>query len=290
MYTAGGTAAGCAGCAGAGCEADGGAPVMAYVGAGGGDYAQEVTYKFVGCGQGEFDVVSERQTRPACLFIGGCVGFVLLFAVMVLLLIPTPTTTTTVLTTTLPYDCNAGLSNWQAGWSIAKKGWCCQNQKKGCPPPPTPPRPPAPPPKPPPTPPPPQPPTPQLPFDCNAGFANWQAGWSVPKKGWCCAHGGKGCTTPPPPPPPPPPTPSLPYDCNAGFANWQSGWSVQKKAWCCQNGGKGCPPDVSGCTSAPYDCEAGFANWKAGWSEPKKDWCCRHTGKGCTTTPCPTAR
>merc|ERR1719384_1838033 len=24
------------------------------------------------------------------------------------------------------------------------------------------------------------------PYDCDAGFANWQAGWSVPKKEWCC--------------------------------------------------------------------------------------------------------
>lgn len=33
----------------------------------------------------------------------------------------------------LPYDCHAGLANWKLGWSDAKKGWCCSNQKMGCP-------------------------------------------------------------------------------------------------------------------------------------------------------------
>merc|ERR1711920_1151080 len=75
------------------------------------------------------------------------------------------------------------------------------------------------------------------------GFANWQAGWSVAKKEWCCRVHGKGC-----------PnqgggrvTSSKPYDCNAGFANWMAGWSVAKKAWCCSNEGKGCPPAAGGC-------------------------------------------
>jgi len=32
----------------------------------------------------------------------------------------------------MPFDCLAGLGNYQAGWSDAKKEWCCQNQGKGC--------------------------------------------------------------------------------------------------------------------------------------------------------------
>merc|ERR1711935_485824 len=36
-------------------------------------------------------------------------------------------------TTRAPYDCNAGFSNWQAGWSVPKKAWCCQHASKGCP-------------------------------------------------------------------------------------------------------------------------------------------------------------
>merc|ERR1712037_964258 len=81
------------------------------------------------------------------------------------------------------------------------------------------------------------------PYNCADGFANWQAGWSVAKKEWCCRVHGKGC-----------PnqgggcvTSSEPYDCDAGFANWMAGWSVAKKAWCCANRGKGCPPAAGGC-------------------------------------------
>jgi len=81
-----------------------------------------------------------------------------------------------------PYNCNDGFANWQAGWSVAKKEWCCRVHGKGCPN--------------------------QgggcatvaptaapiaEPYDCEAGFANWMAGWSVAKKAWCCANKGKGC-------------------------------------------------------------------------------------------------
>merc|ERR1712107_222731 len=112
------------------------------------------------------------------------------------------------------------------------------------------------------------------PYDCNAGFANWMAGWSVAKKAWCCSNEGKGC----PPaagrrlPPQPIAPPADPYNCADGFANWQAGWSVPKKEWCCRVHGKGCPNQGGGCvtSSKPYDCNAGFANWMAGWSVAKK--------------------
>jgi len=29
------------------------------------------------------------------------------------------------------FDCEAGLSEWEAGWSDAKKEWCCENEGKG---------------------------------------------------------------------------------------------------------------------------------------------------------------
>lgn len=31
------------------------------------------------------------------------------------------------------YNCQEGLSNWEAGWSGDKKGWCCSHQQIGCP-------------------------------------------------------------------------------------------------------------------------------------------------------------
>merc|ERR1711979_94292 len=108
-------------------------------------------------------------------------------------------------------------------WDQGKQTWCCQNHHIcGQPT---------------------EAPRPADPYNCADGFANWQAGWSIPKKQWCCRVHGKGC-----------PnqgggcvTSSQPYDCNAGFANWMAGWSVAKKAWCCSNEGKGCPPAAGGC-------------------------------------------
>jgi hypothetical protein len=46
--------------------------------------------------------------------------------------VPCVTPPTTARTTSLPYDCQAGLSNWENGWSIRKKAWCCDHQKLGC--------------------------------------------------------------------------------------------------------------------------------------------------------------
>lgn len=34
--------------------------------------------------------------------------------------------------TTAPFDCNAGFSNWRLGWSSEKKVWCCINRRVGC--------------------------------------------------------------------------------------------------------------------------------------------------------------
>jgi len=150
-------------------------------------------------------------------------------------------------TTSLPYDCSAGFSNWQAGWSVAKKHWCCAHSNKGC----------------------------VVitqraskPYECSAGLSHWDEGWSAGKKIWCCAKEKLGCTT------------SLPYDCNAGFSNWQAGWSVGKQLWCCAHQARGCHTT----TSLPYDCNAGFSNWQVGWSAVKKVWCCSHQNKGCHIT------
>mmetsp|Transcript_86583 Transcript_86583/g.218051 ORF Transcript_86583/g.218051 Transcript_86583/m.218051 type:complete len:453 (-) Transcript_86583:96-1454(-) len=82
------------------------------------------------------------------------------------------------------FDCAAGFNNWNAGWSPAKKTWCCQHGGKGCAAPSSPgslvnltPLPTS--------------------FDCAADLPNWASGWSVAKKIWCCAHQGKGCTPAP---------------------------------------------------------------------------------------------
>lgn len=175
--------------------------------------------------------------------------------------------------TPAPFACEQGLDNWQMQWSPQKKAWCCKNKGRGC-----------------------QQydcmaqqswsqdtaawccahksigcqATTSAPYDCDAGFSNWQNGWSVSKKSYCCQTAAKAC--------PETTAPLEAYDCNAGFQNWQSGWSIVKKDWCCANTGKACSAAT---TSAPFDCMAGYANWDAGWSVSKKVWCCQHQKLGC---------
>merc|ERR1719507_2991173 len=104
-----------------------------------------------------------------------------------------------------PFNCAVDAENT---WAADKKEWCCRIHHRGCPPTPPPVQPILPPVQ------PTLPPRPADPYNCADGFANWQAGWSVPKKQWCCTHHGKGC--------PgsggcaPVGTTSPPYNCNDG--------------------------------------------------------------------------
>lgn len=113
------------------------------------------------------------------------------------------------------------------------------------------------------------PPTTRQPYDCSAGFGEWQHGWSPGKKKWCCHRASRGCT---------PSAASLPFDCQAGLAKWERGWSDSKKAWCCEHFGLGCTTTTTTCQ---YDCRAGLSNWNEGWSDQKKQWCCEHSQVGC---------
>lgn len=104
-------------------------------------------------------------------------------------------------------------------------------------------------------------------YNCNAGLASWEHGWSTAKKTWCCKQGGHGCN---------------PYDCNAGFTNLPSLWTPAKRAWCCNNKHLGCTTT----THLRYDCNAGLAHWEQGWSTNKKKWCCKHEGHSCDPYDC----
>lgn len=108
-------------------------------------------------------------------------------------------------------------------------------------------------------------------FDCDAGHWNWEKGWSDMKKGWCCRHQNRGCSTT---------TTGQPYDCQAGLSNWEAGWAPGKKLWCCAVKNLGCQR-VEATTPLPFDCDAGFSNWQSGWSVSKKQWCCAHKSQGC---------
>jgi len=179
---------------------------MSYVGTGCGDYIQETTYKYIGCGAGEFEVIAAKKANYTCLFIGGGVGLLVLVIVLVLLLLPgPPTTTTTSLTTAAPFNCLT-LDNPDM-WTIAKKSYCCDKVGKGC--------------------------TTTTPPPTYNG--NTREVWTAAKKDWCCANTNQ----------PPgtcgglPPTTQAPYNCNTREA-----WTAAKKDWCCANTNQ--PPGTCG--------------------------------------------
>lgn len=88
-------------------------------------------------------------------------------------------------TTTLPYDCKADYTKWDTKWSNEKQGWCCYHYGRGCPTTaverPTLEHGAA------------EPTTTTLPYDCDAGYSNWEDAWTGAKKVWCCTNDDRGC-------------------------------------------------------------------------------------------------
>uniref|UniRef100_A0A7S2NG73 Uncharacterized protein n=1 Tax=Zooxanthella nutricula TaxID=1333877 RepID=A0A7S2NG73_9DINO len=119
-------------------------------------------------------------------------------------------------TSRMPYDCHAGLIDWESGWAWAKKEWCCKNIGTGCPP------------------------TTTAPYECSG----LTTGWDFGQRYWCCWHKGTGCNQD---------TgrtlnagerslgsPGATHDCEAGYDNWRVEWSGSKMKWCCEHAGVGC--------------------------------------------------
>jgi len=179
---------------------------MNFVGPGQGEYVLESGYKYVGYG-GDFG-------RPRRDFTC-CIGLLTLLSL--LLLIPL------LLWLFRGMDCDTGFERCQYAWNQQKQTECCSQMGRCCARPVVMPSP--------------VDPGPVDPFNCADDWNEWQAGWSVDKKQWCCNIHGKGCAVngggyeP---------TPASSYDCNSGFANWVKGWSIPKKNWCCQQQNKGC--------------------------------------------------
>lgn len=226
------------------------------------------------------------------------------------------------------FNCHAGYSNWYFGWSKTKQDWCCAHESRGC----------------------------EgtwkghmhvhasmgasihaaaagagkatgTIYDCDAGYSNWEHGWSDSKKLWCCEHHEKGCAD---------------HHCYHGEPD---DWSEEKSQYCCGHFQRGCPHttisplgcqapcthgghtsvckeritwaeenhfsgrsnacalaysqvqvecdicrgctiEAAGCevhvaTSEAFDCDAALNNFFRAWSPPKKHWCCSVKGKGC---------
>mmetsp|Transcript_167639 Transcript_167639/g.538413 ORF Transcript_167639/g.538413 Transcript_167639/m.538413 type:complete len:440 (-) Transcript_167639:227-1546(-) len=281
---------------------------MTYAGSGQGEYIQEMTYKYVGNGEGDFNVTVSGNKgawkQKLCFEVGGAMLLVavLVGAALFVVLGGPPTVSTSIvkfadlsLTTAIPeatstvssttqqqetnssvdlsesdpYDCDLDLPSFETTWCIAKQVWCCSKRAKGC--------------------------igesgtagSTKAPYDCDAGLVNWQAGWSEAKQRYCCREHGTGCaatststaTT----------TTSLPFECTAGLASWELGWSADKKAFCCERVDCTAAATTTTTTTAapspalPYDC---FAGDPASWLAFQKAWCCQHGGgRGCPPDP-----
>merc|ERR1712127_11847 len=107
-------------CTACGVGGGGGGPgsgALSYVGCGQGEYIQETTYQYVGCG-GDFDVVRPRRDFT-CIITGCCLLSLLLLLPFLYWLL------TGITTTSLPFDCNAGFVNWMTLWSAEQQEYCC---------------------------------------------------------------------------------------------------------------------------------------------------------------------
>merc|ERR1719160_503172 len=63
------------------------------------------------------------------------------------------------------YDCDSGRENWEAGWSPAKKEFCCRTTGQAC----------------------------HL-YDCEKAFSKWDEEWSLAKRDYCCSKGVSSCS------------------------------------------------------------------------------------------------
>eukprot|EP00929_Paragymnodinium_shiwhaense_P014706 TRINITY_DN122660_c0_g1_i1.p1 TRINITY_DN122660_c0_g1~~TRINITY_DN122660_c0_g1_i1.p1 ORF type:complete len:686 (+),score=187.22 TRINITY_DN122660_c0_g1_i1:158-2215(+) len=108
----------------------------------------------------------------------------------------------------LAWDCDDGLSDWQTGWSDAKKTWCCANLHKGCP----------------------EPVVAVVRSLSQLSQSSRPA--SLPKPA-PAAPGGVGAPAPALPP-------AKSWDCQDGISAWETDWSDEKKDWCCKSTGLTC--------------------------------------------------
>mmetsp|Transcript_21482 Transcript_21482/g.40995 ORF Transcript_21482/g.40995 Transcript_21482/m.40995 type:complete len:554 (+) Transcript_21482:101-1762(+) len=118
------------------------------------------------------------------------------------------------------YDCVAGYSSWESGWSSGKKTWCCKHRQRGCV----------------------GKERPVMPFSCVANIQNWATGWSASKKKWCCSHLPSSCVRPTQPAKT---TTEVPYFCKTGDHAAIGKWSKNKRIWCCLHERRGCPTEGS---------------------------------------------
>jgi len=114
-------------------------------------------------------------------------------------------------------------------------------------------------------------------YDCLPGDTDWEKLWTGEQKTWCCQRKGFACD---------------PFNCipGPGFSNQVTDWPVDKITWCCQNRGEGCqvpirqtlqPSDYGFAGADDLDCLLNLENAKTLWRPAKKVTCCVKENRGC---------
>lgn len=67
------------------------------------------------------------------------------------------------------------------------------------------------------------------------------------------------------------PPKDIAFDCTAAVENWQHEWSPMKQKYCCKAAGMGCT----------YDCSRNTDNWQESWSMDQQIFCCKSGPIGC---------
>jgi len=110
-----------------------------YTGPNLGSYEKVETYQYVGPGRGSVEKVANTtytgwRCRQVCILLLGLV-MVGLIAFLLWLLLRNQSVgyeEPSVEVTSVPFDCEAGYSNWQHGWSPMKQNYCCSTVSRGC--------------------------------------------------------------------------------------------------------------------------------------------------------------
>jgi len=153
---------------------------MNWVGTGNGEFRAITTYQYVGQGCGDFREEAPPTPRTSnapgglCLFVVGILGMIFFVAAVISLFSAGSSFTTP------RYDCTSE----NEAWTMAQSMWCCAREGKGCSA---------------------QQPAPRAAramgpgseqpprWDCDFDHEDWETGWSLAKKQWCCQITGRGC-------------------------------------------------------------------------------------------------
>jgi len=194
-----------------------------YVGSGG-NYKQVTTYKYVGKGEGEYQI-----SRPRCHGTSPWICIVTFLGMTAVVLPfftlrwpssvddedPPPSTGRRG-----HFDCSSH-GNRSNSWSEAQRAWCCRHESTvGCG-------------------------TLQEAlhannghsFNCLADVASWRSDWSIKKQDWCCRHKGLGCRAPPYQHS----VTGVPFHCDDSTPNSMGAWSDRQRLLCCLQANLGCP-------------------------------------------------